>query len=240
MTDYTADTGEGGKLIIRDNGSSVEFLVKAGYSSTFGTVNWSGRVNNQDVSGSKQYPSGGNELSLGSWGVSTSQRITFRIGSTGTSGLGGPTEFSVDISRGSPPGAPTNLRVVTQTPFRIDIAYDRGPENGSPISRDGADWYEIVPGSDPILVWIDTGPQGHTDSAGGPTLKPATRYDVYIYSIAPAGQGAATGIAVYTAGGTSIKIDGVYRQAVPYIKVNGEYKMASVYVKNDGIYRQTV
>lgn len=242
MPDYTKGTGQGGSMLIRDDGSNIEFLIRAGFSTTNGTVNWSGQVNGQNFGGSKAYPTGQPWVSLGSWSVTTGQEVTFSIAATGTDGLGGPTEFKQVISRGSRPSPPVNLRVEVQTPTRLGIRYERGADNGSAFIRDGAKWYEIPTTGDPIQIWEDTGNDGYTDTNDGnpgPILKPGTTYDIYIFSINGAGQSDPAAIRTTTAGGASIKVDGVYRKVIPYIKIDGVYKMATSYVKHEGAYRAT-
>lgn len=107
MADYTTPTGAGGTLLIRDTGSSVEFWLGQSISATFsGGIPWSGVVNGVGVGGSFPWPSGGGWRMVASYGVSSSQTVSFSIGSTGTSGFGGPTGLSTYISRATAPAAP--------------------------------------------------------------------------------------------------------------------------------------
>jgi hypothetical protein len=66
---------------------------------------------------------------VGSWAVSYSQTVTFNIGASGTSGLGGPTSVALAVSRATVPAAPTNLGIdqVGPTYFRHRFA---GNSNG--------------------------------------------------------------------------------------------------------------
>lgn len=238
MADYTKPTGEGGQLLIRVTDTEIQFHIQAGYSSTFGTVNWSGRVNGQDVSGSAQYPSGGSLFQLGSWPRQGSD-ITFRIAATGTSGLGGPTELGISLA--SPPGAPSNFRVEERDATHIAVRYDQGPNNGANIDYDEATWFEIQPnGTDPVVIWVDTNAHGYTNTAGGPVLKPGRDYHVYVRSKNAAGFGPSVGFnAGYTHGAVLMKLAGVYRRALRYVKVNGVYRLTVPFVKNGGVYKPT-
>lgn len=122
MVDYRYASTGSTDLIIRDNGSTVEFWIDCRSASTwFGSGRpWSGRVNGVNVGGSFTWASGGGTRRIaGPWTVSTTQQVTFGIGNTQTAGMGGPASFSVTITRARPL-APTNL-----TPTRISDAQHR-------------------------------------------------------------------------------------------------------------------
>lgn len=107
MTDYKKSTGSSGTMMIRDTGSTVEFWIEAGSGTFAHQMPWAYVVNG-DSSGWKEYDfSGGAWRRLGSWNVTSDQTVTFKLGDTGTSGLGGPTTLSADIERGTIPKAPT-------------------------------------------------------------------------------------------------------------------------------------
>lgn len=112
MVDYTRGTGNSGTLIIRDNGSTVEFWISCSDPATFvGQLRWSGVVNGVAVSGTSSWSSGGGTRRIaGPWTVSQTTTVTFGIQATGTGGLGGPTSFSATISRPAP-NAPSSLSV---------------------------------------------------------------------------------------------------------------------------------
>ena len=107
MTDYNKATGNAGKLIIRDHGSTVEFLISCtDGATTVGSVGWSGRINGTNVGGTVSLPAGFGTKSVGSWVAYGSQTVTFHMNATGTQGLGGPTDHSAAITRGTVPPAP--------------------------------------------------------------------------------------------------------------------------------------
>lgn len=107
MPDYTRSTGSSGTMMIRDTGTIVEFWLK-GASGTFNyDLPWRYTING--VTSSEQsfnFKSGGQYQKLGSWSVSTDQTVSFILGDTNTSGLGGPTTLSVTLNRSSLPAAP--------------------------------------------------------------------------------------------------------------------------------------
>lgn len=106
MTDYLHATGNGGQMMIRDTGSTVYLYVMAGSTQTWCNglaVSWN---LNGAGSGSINYPTGANWYLVKSGVVSTNQTITFSIGASGTSGLGGPSSFSVAITRIHVPSTP--------------------------------------------------------------------------------------------------------------------------------------
>lgn len=113
MTDYTHSTGSTGTMMIRDYGGPgadgwVEFWLKAGSSTYNHNLPWAYVVNGV-ASGWQQYdfPTGGNWQKLGAWWVTSSQNVTFKLGSTGTNGLGGPTDFTQYLDRARNPDPPT-------------------------------------------------------------------------------------------------------------------------------------
>lgn len=107
MTDYTKATGSSGTMMIRDTGTYVEFWLKAGSSTFNHDLPWRYTVNGV-TSGQLQFDfvSGGAYQRLGRWNVTTDQTVNFYLYDSGTSGIGGPTSFSVAIDRTSAPGTP--------------------------------------------------------------------------------------------------------------------------------------
>lgn len=141
MTDHTKDTGSSGEMMIRDNGSTVSFLINSHNSSTFNhdlpwgyTVN--GTTNNSRQS---DYGAGDGWVTLGSWTVSTDQTVTFRLFDTGTSGFGGPTTLSVAIDRASAPSTPGKPALSEITATSMRVKWTAGANNGAAI-----DLYQVA------------------------------------------------------------------------------------------------
>lgn len=135
MVDYYKDTGSSGQMVIRDNGSTVSFLINAHNSSTFvNELEWgytiNGVTNNSRVS---RYSAGAGWVTLGSWAVSTDQSVIFRLFDTGTSGLGGPTQFSAGIDRASIPSPPTKPVLSSITANSMRVKWTAGAANGAAI-----------------------------------------------------------------------------------------------------------
>lgn len=129
MVDYNKSTGTTGTMIIRDNGSTITFIISNSGSQTFVYgASWSGRVNGTNVGGTYDRVGVGS-TTLGSWTVSSNQTVEFNIAATGTSGLGGPTSHSAYISRATVPAAPTPLECTPLTHTTIRYRF-RGNSNG--------------------------------------------------------------------------------------------------------------
>ena len=134
MVDYTKDTGSGGTMLIRDLGSKVEYWIKAGSTNTFAyQAPYSWYYNGSSGSGTFRYETGGDWLKVRSFTVTTEQTVQFNLGSTGTSGLGGPTNFSKLLIRTSAPPKPPPwaIEVINDDRVRGDI--DGFGDGGLPI-----------------------------------------------------------------------------------------------------------
>lgn len=135
MTDYTKSTGSSGTMMIRDTGTYVEFWVTANNSTTYAyQMPWAYVINGV-TSGWKEYryEKGSGYEKVGSWNVTTSQTVTFKLGDTGTSGLGGPTTFSVAINRAKPPNPPSIVTLSSITSNSVYGTFSDGANNGAAI-----------------------------------------------------------------------------------------------------------
>lgn len=146
MADYTMGTGNGGVMLIRDNGGSVEFHIKAGSTTTFMNAmpfNW--HVNGSSGSATIKYPSGGNWVHVQTHhAINGTQDIKFGLGNTGTYGLGGPTDFWVRINRSTVPGAPTGVVILWAGANSIGVNFSGISDGGSAITG-----WQIGYGTDP-------------------------------------------------------------------------------------------
>lgn len=234
MTDHTTPSGAG-LIMIRDLGSTVQFLVQAGSSSTFANgKTWSATGAG---SGTFNYPTGAPLLLIASATITTSQNVTFNMGATGTSGLGGPTSLTVFLNRATVPGAP-NISAWS------NIGIDRATINfTSPASNGGAaiDYYLVRygktnPPESGTYVEFTTG-TGLNPRTG---LDPGSTYYARVYAHNSQGYGASSAIvSVLTLAPVHVKVGGHYKYAVPYVKVAGVYKAAQPYVKVAGVYKKT-
>lgn len=145
MTDWTKATGSSGTMMIRDTGSTVEFWLKASTSTWAADLDYSWTVNGSSGSDQFNFRSGGAWQKLRAFSVSSDQTVTFHIGATGTSGLGGPTTFSHAIDRASIPNAPSAPRFSSLDNNSVVVSFTDGANNGSGIDTRQLGWsYGVV------------------------------------------------------------------------------------------------
>lgn len=161
MTDYTAASGSG-ELLLRDNGSSVDFYFRAGYSSDWYnglSFNWT--ANGTTTSRSINYPSGGAWYLVGSVNVGSSQTVSFRLlTATGVSGMGGPTTVSAYLNRSGPPGAPTTPSVVGVGATTVGLRFSDGSNGGLTIDQRQIGYSTTAAGAKTLVAtngWITVG-----------------------------------------------------------------------------------
>lgn len=135
MVDYTKPTGSGGTMMIRDLGSTVEYWIKAGSTNTwFASAPYSWYYNGSSGSGTFSYSTGAQWKKIRSFTVTTSQTVQFNIGDTGTSGIGGPTNFSQFLNRTSVPSPPTIGTISSITGSSASVPFTDGANNGASIT----------------------------------------------------------------------------------------------------------
>jgi len=133
---------------IVDNGSTVTFQLMAGSATFNHDLPWKYTINGSTSSWkSFDFESGGAWQTLGSWTISSSQTVSFYLGDSGTSGLGGPTTLSAAISRATVPPAPDTpvISLVDNNSVRADTA-----SNGT--GGDAIDQYQIGYGTSSTTV----------------------------------------------------------------------------------------
>lgn len=140
--------------------------------------------------------------------------------------------------RPSPPGTPSFSQIL---PTSVQVSWGGSGDNGG----SGIDSYLLRywPNSDGSGSYIDHSVENNT-SRLVTGLIPGKQYRFVVYahngSADNNGYSNPSGAAVVrTLSGAKIKVDGVYRQAIPYIKVDGVYRMVIPYIKVDGVYRMT-
>ena len=175
MPAFDKGTGSASLLRIYDNGSTaVEFLIFSGDPATWsGGVPWSGRINGVNVGGSRPITSGRGWYSCGTWAVSTAQTAQFNIGASGTSGIGGPTNHSAWIARGTVPPAPSPLAFGAITPTSIVARFQSNGEGGggTVFSR-----WESQYSTSPTFASGNSGLLVSTGTVTGSPLTPGTTY----------------------------------------------------------------
>lgn len=136
MTDYILATGSSGNMIIRDDGrSNVDFYVQSVVSVSIPEMPWTFTLNGI-TEGWRSFE----VLEIGQWQFVTSlyvgysQTVTFKLGDTGTTSFGGPTDHAVYIQRGASVGV---ARIKSGTVHQTASAY----------VKDGGVWK-------PAEVWV--------------------------------------------------------------------------------------
>jgi hypothetical protein len=169
MVDWTKATGSSGTMMIRDTGSVVEFWLKAGSTTFNHDLPWKYTVNGSTSSWREfDFVSGGAWQKLGGWSVTYSQTVTFYLGDSGTSGLGGPTTFSHAIDRASPPNPPSKPTISSITSTSLFVSFTDGANNGAAI-----DSRQISYGTSPTGGQTTISSDGSTSISG---LTPGTTY----------------------------------------------------------------
>jgi hypothetical protein len=241
MVDYTRGTGAAGTMLIRDTGWSVEFYIQSGYSSTFvGSLAWSGFVNGGGRGGSFAYPSGSPWVLVHAENVSSTQDVRFSIGASGTSGLGGPTDFWQRIERTppdtrTPPSAPGNPTFSEITPTSVRISWAAsGSTGGAAI-----DAYLLRRKDTPGGSYVDHSQENNrTRLVTGLTPGRTYYWSVYAHNVKGySPQTAEVPLTMPT--GARVKVGGVWKLAIPYVKVGGVWKQARPYVKVGGTWKPT-
>jgi len=169
VTDYTKPTGSTGTMKITDTGTTVEYWLKAGSGTYNDHLPWGYTINgitNNDKT--FNFVQGGAWQKLGTWTVTTSQTVTFRLFDTGTSGLGGPTTLTANISRSSAPAAPSPVVLSNITSTSVFGTFTDGANNGAAI-----DSRQIGYGTDSNTPQITISSDLTTDITG---LTPGTKY----------------------------------------------------------------
>jgi len=236
MADYVVGSGTGGSLIIRDLGGTVQAIVRNGNGSTWANgVPWSLYLND-GASGSTSGTfniAGGQDLVVWQGNITTNMKVTFNMGSTGTSGLGGPTTVVAQINRATVPAPPTMLGIDQLVHQSFRVRFSGNSDGGSPITG-----WEIGFGLDPNNVQYITGSGGtttiNTQFAPGSTVYAWARG---ANAVGYSGWSArASGLLLP---GVKVRVSGVYKDAIPYVKLNGVWVPSVPYVKKAGAWGLT-
>lgn len=235
MADYTAGTGSGGVLMIRDTGWNVEFWVYTSSSPTWGEgFGWGGRVNGVNVGGAFNYYQGSPWIRVASYPVGTNQTVTFNIGATGTIGLGGPASVSAWIQRATVPQAPTPLSLDMIGHTTIRYRFSGNSDGGSPIRE-----WQIGFGTDPKYVQAYTPSSGTTIvGQNGQTLGLGTRYYFWSRGRNDVGWGPwSARMDARTLAGARVMYANQWREAVAWVKWSNQWRQAIPFIKHNGVWK---
>lgn len=242
MTDYDleglGDYGRG-KMKLRDNGSTIEFFVYVGWSTTnWGSVGWSYSSPNGSGSGSFGYPGGMVWVKVGQITTTSSGNVSWTVNNTGTSEFRGPHTQTVYIGRATVPPAPTKPVIDQIKHDSVRVKFSGNGDGGSGIlewqihygiSVAGGGVASIgSSGTTTINVTVPNFPPGGTlvawargrNAVGwGPFSSPSD-----VATLLP---------------GIRIKVGGVWKNAIPYVKVAGAWVPVVVYVRKAGVWTIT-
>lgn len=138
--DYDKATGNGGVMRIKDTGSTVYFYIKAGSTQTwFGSCTYSWTMNGSGSS-TFSYSTGAAWKLIRSANVTSNQTVMFAIGASGTSGIGGPTSFSVYINRATVPPAPTPVTFSSITKTSVYTTFHNQGNGGATVTQWQLGW----------------------------------------------------------------------------------------------------
>lgn len=147
----------------------VEFWLNSNNGTTFSaSLPWGYTVNGSTWNGTFNYAAGAGWRRLGNFTVTGSQTLTFRLGSTGTGGFGGPTTFNQFINRQSVPPAPTTPALSEITSSSMKVIFHSQGDGQSPIIR----WdlgYGTDPNGAPLPYTVSTGTTVVTGLISGAT-----------------------------------------------------------------------
>lgn len=186
MVDYTRSTGSSGTMMIRDLGAgagsgNIEFWLNSNNSTTWSDhLPWGWTFNGTSGSSTFNYQPGAGWKRLGVGFITYSQNVTFRIGATGTSGFGGPTSFTVWISRATVPPAPTPVWFENVGSTFLTAKFQNQGDGGAPFT-DFHLAYGTDPNTDPYIS--STGTSNITG------LTPGTTYYFWARSVNSVGPG---------------------------------------------------
>lgn len=221
MTDYTKSTGGTGTMMIRDTGTYVEFWINSGNSQTYDAALPWAYVINGVTSTWRYYDYVANTgwQRLASFLTTYSQLATFKLGSTGTQGFGGPTTFSVNISRATVPAAPNQPVLSNITVNSMELSWSPNGDGGSTITE-----YQIGYGTSsagPTSYVIANSPYTMANLATG------TVYYFWVRAKNAIGWSAWSAVSsARTYLGAYVNVAGTWKLAIPYVNQGGVWKQA--------------
>lgn len=241
MTDYTRSTGNSGTMMIRDTNpgaasGNVEFWLNSNNSTTFNhELPWRYTINGS-TSGvlEHNYNAGSGWNLLGSWNITYSQTVMFKLEATGTSGFGGPTTFNQWIQRATVPDPPSNPSFSAVGPTSLNVHWTPNGNGGASIDNYQIG-YALTSAGATSFVTSTTSPKLITG------LTPGTTYYFWVQAHNSVGWGGWSGpVAQQTVAGVRFKDGGVWKIAVPYVRDGGVWKLARPYVRTSGVWKETI
>jgi hypothetical protein len=222
MTDYTKSTGGTGTMMIRDGGTTVEFWINSGNSTTFDNeLPWAYIVNGVTSPWeSFRYNAGAGWQRLGSWSVTTNQTVTFKLNDTGTAGFGGPTTFSHAIVRTTVPSAPGQPVLSNITLDTVTVSWSAPSNGGSTITG-----YVIGYGTSSTTATTQVNESKSPVVIGNLAMN--TTYYFWVRAKNAVGLSAwSKPASAKTYLGVYVNVNGIWKPAIPYVRTGGVWKQA--------------
>lgn len=234
MVDYTKSTGSSGTMMIRDTGSYVEFWLKAASATHNDALPWDYVVNGWSAGAWKHFnfQSGGNWQRVSRFNITYTQTVTFKIGDSGTNGLGGPTTFSHAINRAKAPDPPSAVTLSSVTTNSVFATFTDGDNNG-----DAIDNRQIGYGTNDTTVQKTVTSDKSTSITG---LTPGTKY--YFWARTHNSEGWSSWSSrrdTTTISIVWINVAGVWKTAIPYVRDAGVWKVTRPWSRALGVWKET-
>lgn len=227
-------TGSGGTLEITDDGTTIQAVIVSTNGSTFVSgLAWSVYLGGGSASGSVNISGPGTYVVWSGTSGSTVS-MTFNMGASGTSGLGGPTSVGATINRATVPSPPTSFSISNITSSSFQVNFGNSANNGG-AAVDGFIVRRGATNPPQSGAYTDLVTASGTNVITG--LPPSTQYYVVVYAHNAVGYSAPTAaIAVKTLGLAHIRSAGVWGNATPYVRVAGIWVPATPYVRKAGVW----
>lgn len=215
-------------MMIRDSGTTIEFWINSGNSTTFDNeLPWAYIVNGTTSPWeSFRYNAGAGWQRLGSWSVTTNQTVTFKLGDTGTSGFGGPTTFTHSVVRVTGPAKPAQPIFSKIGLDTITASWSAPSNGGSTITG-----YQIAYGTN------GAGPTDNTivNVTKSPYVMENLAMNTFYYAWVRAKNVVAWSPWSNPSGnktlfGAYVNVNGVWKPAIPYVRSGGVWKQALPYI----------
>jgi hypothetical protein len=240
LRQWTKSTGSTGTMMIQDDGTYVTYYLKAGSQTYNYQLPWA-YVINGNASGWKyfRFEKGGDWQKIGVAKVSYSQTVTFKLGNTGTAGLGGPTTFSVYIDRAGTPHAPYYVATENVTSNSFRGRFKDGADNGADIDSRQIGYGTSSSSPQKTITakaTISIDGSWFVDVTG---LSPGTTY--YFWGRTHNREGWSTWTLshkVTTLSTVKVNVGGVWKDAIPYVNVAGVWKVASPWTRSAGVWKE--
>jgi hypothetical protein len=222
-------------MLIRDQGGWVEFHITSGPGGAWDyDLQWGWNANGTAGGGTHRYESYSGWNYLGAVYVGYSQTVRFYKLDSGSTGLGGLTEFDVWIQRSTVPPAPTAVSFSNILHESLTTQFSGQGDGGSPI----LEWQIAFGTNGGAQEGAGNGLYGSGGTNNFTGLRPGQYYAAWARGRNANGWGPwSPGWSVYTLGGCLVRVGGAWKYAVPYVRVAGVWKAAVPHVRVAGVWR---